>query len=75
MIEINEGVRRPEGSSQFVPGNNLSRSEQQHFQNLERLLLQTNSQSMLAQFSSSKIDLENAKAEALGTVMHKFHAA
>ena len=74
MIEIDEGVCGPKGSLQFVPGNDLSRSLQQCFENLKRLLLQSDSQPVLAQFSGPKIDLEDAKADGCGTLLHRSHA-
>ena len=75
MIEIDEGVCGPKGSLQFVPGNDLSRSLQQCFENLKGLLLQSDPQPVLAQFSGPKIDLEDAKADGCGTMLHRSHAA
>ena len=37
MIEVNEGVRRPELAAQFLAGNQLSRSFKQRRQDLQRL--------------------------------------
>jgi hypothetical protein len=48
MIEVDEGVRRPELVAQFVSGDNLSRVLQQGSENLQWLLLQLHPQSTTA---------------------------
>ena len=45
----------------------------QHRQELEGLFLKANSQAVLAQFVSAKIQLENAKTERPAKLMSFFH--
>ena len=63
MIEVDEGVRRPEFVAQFVSGDNFSRVLQQRSQNLQGLLLQLHPQSATAQFTYLEIDFKDPKPD------------
>jgi hypothetical protein len=63
MIEVNEGVRRPEFIAQFLSSNELSRPFQERRQYLKGLFLQFYLLSPLAQFPGVEIDLEGAEAD------------
>src|ERR1700687_2210750 len=66
MIEVDEGVRRPELAAQFLSGNHFSRSFKQRRQNLQRLFLELYSLSPLAQFPGVEIDLERTDTDNSG---------
>src|SRR5882762_5083119 len=66
MIEVDEGVRRPEFAAQFLSGNQFSRSFKQRSQNLQGLFLQLHLLPALAQFPSVKVDLECAETDNPG---------
>jgi hypothetical protein len=68
MIKIHDRVR-PESVPQFVAGHHFSRSLQQHRQQLEGLLLQSDAQPPLRQLAVSEIDLENTKPQTSGRVI------
>jgi hypothetical protein len=63
MIEVNEGVRRPEFIAQLFSSNQLSRPFQERRQYLKGLFLQFYLLSPLAQFPGVEIDLEGAEAD------------
>jgi hypothetical protein len=48
---------------QFLAGYDLAGVLHQHREDLKRLFLEPNSQAVLAQFASAKIQFENAEAE------------
>ena len=65
MLEVNEGLFRPQGNAQLFARNNLCLSLQQQAQHLERLLLNTQrSTAGFPQFTTAQIDLELAKTSA-----------
>jgi hypothetical protein len=66
VIEIDEGIRRPELLLQVLTRDQLSRSFKQRCQNMQRLFLQLYPLSPLAQFSGVKIDLESAETDNSG---------
>jgi hypothetical protein len=61
MLEVDEGVHRPELPPQFLSGNQFSRSFKQRRQNLQRLFLELHLLSPLAQFPGLQIDLERTE--------------
>src|SRR5216683_3891751 len=63
VVEIHESVRGPEFFLKFLASYDLAGMLQQHRQDLEGLFLKANSQAVLAQFASAKIQFENAKTE------------
>jgi len=63
MIEVDEGVRRPESAAKFFSCNYLTRTLDQHAQDLERLLLQLHLLSPPAQLPGLQIYLEHAEAD------------
>jgi hypothetical protein len=66
MIEVDEGVRRPEFAAQFLSGNQFSRPFKQRRQHLQRLFLELYLLSPLAQFPSVEIDLERTETDNSG---------
>src|SRR5713101_9864120 len=63
VVEIHESVRGPEFFLKFLASYDLAGMLQQHRQDLKGLFLKANSQAVLAQFASAKIQFENAKTE------------
>jgi hypothetical protein len=63
MVEIHEGVRRPEFCLKFLASYHVSGTLKQHRQDLQGLFLKANPQAVLAQFASAKIQLENSKSQ------------
>ena len=63
MIEVNEGVRRPQLAAQFRSSNQFSRPFKERRQYLKRLFLKLYFLSPLAQFPGVEIDLEGAEAD------------
>ena len=63
VIEIHESVCGPERFLNLLASDDLAGVLEQHRQDLEGLFLKPNSQAVLAQFASSKIQLENPKTE------------
>jgi hypothetical protein len=63
MIEVDEGVRRPELVPQFVSGDNFSRVFQQRSENLQWLLLQLHPQSTTSQFTCLEINFKDPKPD------------
>jgi hypothetical protein len=55
VVEIHEGVRRPEFFLKFLASHNLAGVLKQHRQELNGLFLKANSQVVLAQFAGAKI--------------------
>ena len=66
MIEIDEGLGRPQAIADFFPGDGLAGTFEQHRQNLKRLLLKPDSDSPLPQLAGAKIDLEHGKTQTDG---------
>ena len=66
VIEVDEGVRRPELAAQFLSGNHFSRPFKQRRQHLQRLFLELYLLSPLAQFPGVEIDLERTETNNSG---------
>ncbi len=64
MIEVNKCVRWPQVFLKFFAGNHLTGVLQQHRKDLKWLFLEAHLHAVLAQFTRSKIRLENTKTEA-----------
>jgi hypothetical protein len=61
VVEIHESVRRPEFFLKVLTSHDLAGVLKQHGQELNGLFLKANSQVVLAQFASAKIQLETPK--------------
>jgi len=61
MIEVNEGVCRPESAAQFLPANHLAGPFKQCRQHLKWLFLELYPLSPLALFPGVEIDLERTE--------------
>ena len=73
VVEIHERVRGPELLLKFLATDDLAGVLEQHRQDLEGLLLKPDSQAALAQFASTKIQLEDPKTEPPANLMVRFH--
>ncbi len=62
MVEIHEGVRRPEPLAQLVARQDLAGTLQQHGEHLEGLLLQLEFRAVLAQLAGTQVHFANAEA-------------
>jgi hypothetical protein len=65
VVEIHEGVGRPEPIAEFLARDDIAGSLQQVSKNLEGLFLQFDTHTTAAQFASSQIELEQSKAQCL----------
>jgi hypothetical protein len=63
MIEVDEGIRRPELAAQFLSSNQFSWSFKQRRQHLKGLFLELYLLSPLAQFPGVEIDLERTETD------------
>ena len=63
MLEVDEGIIRPQSDAQLLTSNNSPFAFQQQPKNLERLLLNPNRSSLrCTQVTAAQIDLEPVKA-------------
>jgi hypothetical protein len=62
MIEVNEGILRPEFAAQFFSSNDFSWAFKQSGQHLERLFLELYFLAGVAEFPSLEINLERTEA-------------
>jgi hypothetical protein len=63
MLEVNEGIARPQSDTQLLASNDSSFDRQQQAENLERLLLNPNRNTLrCTQVTAAQIDLEPIKA-------------
>jgi len=62
VIKVNEGIRGPHPLPQFFPRNQFARLFEQNLQELERLLLQSDPDSVLVQFSGVLVEFERPEA-------------
>src|SRR6266702_2465916 len=63
VIEVYEGVGRPNILPQFLAGDDFARALQENLQNLEWLFLQPDLDSLPAQFSGIFIQLKSPEAD------------
>jgi hypothetical protein len=63
VVEIHKSVHGPEFSLKFFASYDFAGVLKQHYQDLEWLCLKPNSQAVLAQFASARIQFENPKTE------------
>jgi len=61
VVEIDECIGLPEAVSQFIAGDDLAGSFQEHHENLKRLLGKLQAESMLAEFQGIQVYLEDPK--------------
>jgi len=61
MVEIDEGIAWPEAVAQFLSGDNFAWILEKHNQNLEGLFWELEPETLLAEFASFQIHLENTK--------------
>jgi len=66
VLEIDEGILRPELLPDLFAGHQFARALQQHGQDLEGLTMKLDFQSLLAQFSSAKVNFKDTKMYAAG---------
>ena len=74
MVEIHEGVRRPEFFLKFLACYDVAVALKQHHQDFKRLFLKADSQAMFPQLARLEIQFEDSKSErpAMLTVfLHK----
>jgi len=62
VVKIYERLRGPNSLLQFFPANHRTRVLQQNLEDLERLFLQSDPGSVLAQLSSLLVQFEGSKA-------------
>jgi hypothetical protein len=62
VIEVNEGIRRPDLLAQFFAGDYFARMLQKNAEDLQRLVLQPDPGSVAAQFSTLVVQFECTKA-------------
>src|SRR5439155_20913988 len=62
VVEINEGVGRPELVTQFFSANYDARTFEEEFQTRKRLVLQAEAPSLLAKLAGFEIGFEDSKA-------------
>jgi hypothetical protein len=65
VVELDDRAIRPDAIADFLPRHHFSGMLEQHEENLERLFLQTNAPSALAQFARADVQLKPAKADSL----------
>ena len=63
MVEVNEGIRRPELLPQFFAGYNFTLALQQYEENLKWLFLQAQADSRFAQLSAGGIGFIDTESE------------
>ena len=63
MVEVDKCIRRPNFLAQFFPGDKFARLLEQNGKDLIGLPLQRNPKSILSQFSTAKVRLEQAEAK------------
>jgi hypothetical protein len=73
MAEIHEGICGPQPLLKVFAPDDLAGVLEQHRQDLEGLLLKPDLQAALAQFASTKVNLEHSKTEPPGILMVWFH--
>jgi hypothetical protein len=73
MVEIDKGVGGPEFFLHLFARYDFAAMLQQHQQNLKGLFLKPDLQTVLAQFTGSKIHLEDAKTEPPGRMLGFLH--
>jgi hypothetical protein len=62
MLEVNEGIFRPQGTAQLLTGNDSSLGLQEQAQYLQRLMLNTcGNAAGFPQFTAAQIELEPVK--------------
>lgn len=66
VFEIDEGILRPELLPDLFAGHQFAWTFQQHGQDLEGLTVQLNLQSLLAQFSSAKVNFKDTEMYPAG---------
>jgi hypothetical protein len=63
VVEIDEGIARPQSASELFPADGLARMIEQYLQNLTGLLLQPDLSALLPKFTGMKINLKNTKSK------------
>ena len=66
MIEINDGIGRPDRFAQVVARDDLTCVLQERGEDLKRLFLQPDASPVLAQFSGGQVRFKNAKSQKRG---------
>jgi hypothetical protein len=74
VVEIHEGVGRPEFLAQLLARYNIASALQEQGENLKRLLLQTKPGAVLAQFAGGEVELEDSKTrDSAGVAFEGWH--
>ena len=64
LVEVDEGVVRPQPGAQFFPGDQFAGSVDQRTQDIERLALQLDAGPVFADFPGNEIDVEHTEPGA-----------
>ena len=65
MFKINESIARPDLLAQFFPAYDFIGALEKSSEDLERLFLQLDPDTVLPQFSRGAVDLERTKSDVL----------
>jgi hypothetical protein len=63
VVEVDEGVRRPDSLSQLLSRNRLTRPGKKRSQYLKRLILKTYLEALLSQFTSGEVGFKDAEPD------------
>jgi hypothetical protein len=63
LLEVDEGVARPQPLAQFFPGDELAGPFQQALEHPERLVLETHAHARPTQFAGAHVQLEHAEPD------------
>ena len=73
VVEVHEGILRPQLLLQFLARHDLARMLQQHLEHLKGLLLQPDLEAALAQFACAQVNFKNPEAHEVkgwGRALH-----
>ena len=73
VVELDEGVGRPQLLTQFFTGDNLARPLEQDDKQAERLVLEIDLEPFLAQFRRGEVHFEDAEAEDASGLLRGGH--
>jgi len=63
VVEVHEGVRRPQLAAQLFPGDHLAGPFKKECQELERLVLELDFRAVSAEFTGTKVGFEDPEAD------------
>jgi hypothetical protein len=73
-VEIDEGVGGPKFLAEFLSGNQFAGTFEEQREDLEGLLLQPDSNSVLAKLTGAKLNFKNAKPQSPGRTLSGIHS-